>query len=642
MAKKIFLVSAAAVIALAIGCSSLPNLGSTSAIEQTLLSTDLVSAVINGPDRVTTSFADATPDTSLSATFGDDTTPAALDKQPRNSSGAYLLAPGFYEMSCRSYCLHAGTQGPSQGGGYLYAAMKGTGTDVITALIRNSESKPDISQGTVQLLIWAVLAKSKFTDLPTNLQVAAAELLSPDQLFELNGGAVALIPDDVIQKAVASLPQGVQQVLAAENSLRQLFAQASVSYQDAERLAVLPADPAAQTYPEGGWSQHPGGYFVRYYPSGYQTTRVQVYVPPVQGMSYQWNAPHPMAQFAGLTTSTPLTAFDAIGDIAVAANTLMQRLAQSNASSGSGTPPPSNTPPTPLPTPVPTSPPTPTPTPTPAFSLELRLLNGATADFDANVPTTITNPDLSGDDTDDQINLITNDDQDVLGVDPFPRGRPGQAVYCYSLIVIGQVTCTPKASAPPPAQISVKWNRLLQERLVVIALAADKKSWNVRSVSAQLNQPNGFPTAIVDMNLGPNQGFNLNVSPKYRIYSNDNPGAFPGWLTSQSPAICHVGDYLLLENLFNYTATVSSSGLSDAQQTLMVGQKLVLQRVNGWSVSSGGVSSSGVKPIMNVVSTSDLPDAQMPDDAAHIAIIRSIVGGTLPITIDPHANDPYP
>src|ERR1700678_1647144 len=202
MVRRVALLATAAGFLLVIGCSSLPNLGSTASIGESLLSNDLVSAIVNGPDPVTTSFADTSLDTSLPANFGDDKTPTALGQQPRNGSGAYLLAPGFYEMSCRSYCLHAGTQGPSQGDGYLYAPMKGGGTDVITAIIRNSEAKPDISQETVQLLIWAVLAKAKFADLPLNLKVAAAELLSPEQLYELNGGALGLVPNEVIQKGV--------------------------------------------------------------------------------------------------------------------------------------------------------------------------------------------------------------------------------------------------------------------------------------------------------------------------------------------------------------------------------------------------------------------------------------------------------
>ena len=38
-------------------------------------------------------------------------------------------------------------------------------------------------------------------------------------------------------------------------------------------------DSASRKIPEGRWSYHPGGYFIRFFPSGYSRTEVQVYVP---------------------------------------------------------------------------------------------------------------------------------------------------------------------------------------------------------------------------------------------------------------------------------------------------------------------------------------------------------------------------
>src|SRR5580658_923860 len=155
-----------AMLLLPAGCSTVSqDLGGAGGLGSALISDAAISAIIQAPDPITTGFGDTHAATNLPAGFGDNLTPLPLAQQPRDASGAYLLAPGFYEMTARSYCLHAGDRGPSQGDGYLYAPMAGSATGVIEALIRNSEAKTDIPQTTVQLLIWAVLAQAKFDSL---------------------------------------------------------------------------------------------------------------------------------------------------------------------------------------------------------------------------------------------------------------------------------------------------------------------------------------------------------------------------------------------------------------------------------------------------------------------------------------------
>ena len=56
------------------------------------------------------------------------------------------------------------------------------------------------------------------------------------------------------------------------------------------------------------WSLHPDGYYIRYFPSGYSRTKVQIYVPESKGQ----------------------VIYDAVGTIACPANTGAQRLAQTN------------------------------------------------------------------------------------------------------------------------------------------------------------------------------------------------------------------------------------------------------------------------------------------------------------------------
>ena len=60
-------------------------------------------------------------------------------------------------------------------------------------------------------------------------------------------------------------------------------------YAELERVAVLLGDPqpdaASRDVPRGRWSYHPGGYFIRFFPRGYNQTLVQVHVPETTAAS---------------------------------------------------------------------------------------------------------------------------------------------------------------------------------------------------------------------------------------------------------------------------------------------------------------------------------------------------------------------
>jgi hypothetical protein len=72
-------------------------------------------------------------------------------------------------------------------------------------------------------------------------------------------------------------------VFNAESRLRQLFAGADTPYAEFERVAVLLGDPepddGRRDVPRGRWSYHPEGYFIRFFPSRYNKTTIQVHVP---------------------------------------------------------------------------------------------------------------------------------------------------------------------------------------------------------------------------------------------------------------------------------------------------------------------------------------------------------------------------
>ena len=119
--------------------------------------------------------------------------------------------------------------------------------------------------------------------MPRKLQANAAQLLTPQELFELNGGALGFLPENVRQRAFERLSEPVRRVLETENQLRYLLSRPETSFGELERVAVLMGDPPAGEHgpsvPRGRWSYHPDGYFVRFFPSGYSRTRIEVNLP---------------------------------------------------------------------------------------------------------------------------------------------------------------------------------------------------------------------------------------------------------------------------------------------------------------------------------------------------------------------------
>ena len=203
--------------------------------------------------------------------------------RPSGPDNGAMLNPGLYESLVQSYCLKAGTYGPSKGDGYSYAPLKGQFAKIIQNIIQGSLAHRDIPQRDIQVLLWAIIARTKLSDMSTGKQTTAAKLLTPQQLFEVNGGALGLIPEDKMSDAVGDLPPQMQQVLRAEAQLRTMLTTTEASYEDLERVAVLtgiaPEGEGSRVVPRGRWSLRPDGFFARYFPHGYPQTLVQIYVP---------------------------------------------------------------------------------------------------------------------------------------------------------------------------------------------------------------------------------------------------------------------------------------------------------------------------------------------------------------------------
>lgn len=275
--------------------------------------------ILKKPAAITTSFEDVNMQGSKMPAEINFKNPQPLSKLPKSPTGGYQLCAGYFELTNKSYCLKAGTFGPSKGDGYMYAPVLGPKEKIVETILRNAESKPSIEQHNIQMLLWAIIARTKFINFSGPIKATAIALLTAKELTELEGGALGLLPGNIMEKAKDKLPPAAQAAFEAENNIRNLVASGQYTYADMERLAIQAGmAPVREDVPAKIWTLHPDGYYIRYIPNGYATTTVQLYVPEDL-----------ITNLGGKALS-----YDAVGDIACPANVGAQRLAQTNETKG--------------------------------------------------------------------------------------------------------------------------------------------------------------------------------------------------------------------------------------------------------------------------------------------------------------------
>jgi hypothetical protein len=259
------------------------------------------------------------PDARYGDAGQDGFTPREAKRQlaslQRTPAGGFVLQPGYYEFNDQSYCLQAGTHGPGGGDGYLFGPTKGPAEDAVMTVVRNSVAHPEIEQSKIQTLLWAIIARARFEDLSAEHKAVASQLLSPRQLASLNRNALDMLSRGPIAN---NLPREVRAILEAEADMRRLLATPGTSFAELERVAMLTGaagvGPGSQDVPSGRWSRHPDGYMIRYLPSGYSNTRVEIWVEP--------------------GSAAVGAEYDPAEHIAVPGNTARQRLIQSGRAYG--------------------------------------------------------------------------------------------------------------------------------------------------------------------------------------------------------------------------------------------------------------------------------------------------------------------
>lgn len=271
-----------------------------------------ISGMLQKDPPITTELRDAQWAVDSLDNFRPRGTMRQLTSLERTPNGGFTLQPGAFTMDLQSYCLKAGTYAPGGGDGYLYAPLDGPADNAVLTIARNSVKNSDIPQRDIQVLLWAIIARSKFEDLPSGMKITAARLLTPQQLANLNRSALDLVPQAALNAALAKVPGPVRAVIEAEARLRQMLVDPGTTFDQLERVAVLTGlserGPGSRDVPLGRWNLVPEGYYVRYLPQGYSRTTLELWVPegsPAIGKE-----------------------FDPATNVAVPGNTARQRLLQ--------------------------------------------------------------------------------------------------------------------------------------------------------------------------------------------------------------------------------------------------------------------------------------------------------------------------
>jgi hypothetical protein len=116
-----------------------------------------------------------------------------------------------------------------------------------------------------------VVSGADYNKLSRAVRADAEQLLTPKQIFELQGGVLGMVKKLGYASGIVN----------ANNDMRRLFDMGTDAYEIFEKTAVL-REPAQMKRPDikyDQWYQQPAHYYIRYFPVNYQKVRIQVYVP---------------------------------------------------------------------------------------------------------------------------------------------------------------------------------------------------------------------------------------------------------------------------------------------------------------------------------------------------------------------------
>ena len=208
--------------------------------------------------------------------------PGDLRSLPRTSGGAFVLRPGLWEGSFESFCLRTATWAPGAGDGYLWAPIKGSRSGAIATILRSAARHPNVPRGDIQTLLWAILSRTRVSEMPPALQAAARALLPAAEINAINASGFQAIDIAERTQLFRGVSGPIRQALEIESDLRYEFSRANANYAEIEKIAVLSGAPPPENrnaITRGQWSRHPCGFFIRYLPDSFSNMTVQVLKP---------------------------------------------------------------------------------------------------------------------------------------------------------------------------------------------------------------------------------------------------------------------------------------------------------------------------------------------------------------------------
>src|SRR5690606_7909372 len=182
-----------------------------------------------------------------------------------------------------SYCLHAGTYGPTTGDGYLIAPMKGTHANIISGILSRSAQHPQIEQHEVQRLLWAVEAGADWNAMDSAFRARVAPLLSAQDLAILNARPARKAVSRRIRAGIGRLiPRGVQSAVDQAGDWGSTLASLDVPFEQLERAGVLtgPApwgEGSRRDVGPGSWAYVGDGFYMRTFSRSYKTTTLELF-----------------------------------------------------------------------------------------------------------------------------------------------------------------------------------------------------------------------------------------------------------------------------------------------------------------------------------------------------------------------------
>jgi hypothetical protein len=217
---------------------------------------------------ITTSLSDAYP---VVFWLGD------LDDEMPNAVLSYENLYGYFRDTIQSYCLKAGNYSPTKGSGYLIAPLKGLRAGLVQKILQRSAGHPEIKQRDIQLLLWGILYRTKFTDFTPEFQLKVKPLLTEAEILE-----ISTVPEEI---ALDLLPNEVQDKIAFYRDIRKRLTNPSSNYRDVEDLAIRQGVPPSslnkKNIQPGNWALIDNGFYIRIDPWSYPTTEIEIYRPMV-------------------------------------------------------------------------------------------------------------------------------------------------------------------------------------------------------------------------------------------------------------------------------------------------------------------------------------------------------------------------